>query len=216
MTDWYYAVDNAQIGPVTTEYLRMLLAEKRIDGASLVWNASMTEWRPAASVPELAGEATPLFPVANWKLALMMAATFGIYQVFWGYRHWKAIRTRTGQDLMPFARGFFAIFFFHALAREVNDAAADQRIERRLPVGPLTALFLILWVSQRLPDPYWLIWFAIVIPLMYVQQLANEVIQKASPLADRNARIRSWNWLAIVLGIPFFILAVIGTFMPEP
>ena len=215
MTDWYYAAGGAQCGPVTTEYLRMLLSEKRIDGDTLVWNASMIDWRPAASVPELAGEVAPLFPIASWKLVLMTLATFGLYQIFWGYKHWTAIRARTQEEMIPFARGFFAIFFFHLLAREVNDAAAEQRIERRLQVGGLVALFLIFWFSQLLPDPGWLLWFGIVIPMVFVQQLANEVIQKASPLTDRNANIRGWNWLAVFLGIPFFFLALIGAFMPE-
>lgn len=215
MTDWYYAVDNARCGPVTTEYLRMLLSEKRISGDSLVWNASMLDWRPAASVPELAGEVAPLFPVAIWKLVLMMLATFGLYQIFWGYKHWTAIRTRTREEMMPLARGFFAIFFFHLLAKEVNDAAEQQRIERRLQVSALMVLFVIFWFSQLLPDPGWLLWFGIVIPLVLLQRLANEVIQKASPLVDRNDAIRGWNWLAVVLGIPFFFLALIGAFMPE-
>jgi hypothetical protein len=41
------------------------------------------------------------------------------------------------------------------------------------------------------------------------------VNRKAAPLADRNGRIRGWNWLAVLLGIPLFVLALIGTFMPQ-
>lgn len=214
MTDWYYAADGVQCGPVTTEYLHRLLVEKRIEGESLVWNASMPEWRAAASVPELAGESTPLFAVGIPKFVLMMLATFGVYQVFWGYKQWVAIRKRTGEEMMPLARAFFAIFFFHQLVQEVNATATALHVERRLPGGWLTMLFVLLWFSQLLPDPYWLVWFAIIMPLAMVQHLANEANQKAAPLADRNARIRRWNWLAIILGIPFFALAVYGTFVP--
>jgi hypothetical protein len=215
MSDWYYAAGGVQVGPVTIDYLRMLLAEKRIERDSLVWTASMPEWKPAAAVTELAGQSMPLFAIANWKLAVMTLCTLGVYQVFWGYKHWKAIRTRTGQDLLPLARGFFSIFFFNALVQEVNDAAVAQQIDRRLPPSQLTALFMILMFSQLLPNPFWLLWFAILVPIGIVQKLANEVNQKAAPLADRNARIRGWNWLALIVGIPLVLLAIAGAFMPQ-
>ena len=215
MKDWYYAVDGVQYGPVTVEYLRMLLAEKRIEREDLVWNESMPEWRAASSMTELVGGATPLFAISNVKLALMMISTFSVYQIFWCFKHWKAIRVRTGEDMMPLARGIFALFFFHLLAREVNESATAHAVDRKLPVALLTTLFVILMLAQRLPDPFWLICFLVVVPMMLLQSVANRVNHKAAPLADRNGRIRGWNWLAVLVGIPLFILAIIGTFMPE-
>lgn len=215
MTDWYYAVDGVQCGPVTAEELRQLLVEKRIEREDLVWTPALPAWCAASSVPELAGGATPLFAVSNLKLALMMFSTFGVYQIFWFFKHWKAIQARTGQDLIPLARGIFAIFFFHLLVREVNESAAAHDAGRQLPVAPLTTLFVILIFTQRLPDPFWLLCFLVMVPLMLVQDVANHVNRKAAPLADRNGRIRGWNWLAVLLGIPLFVLALIGTFMPQ-
>ena len=89
MTDWYYAVDGVQGGPVTVEQLRMLLVEKRIEREDLVWTPSMPEWCAASTVPELVGGATPLFAVSNLKLALMALGTFGLYEIFWFFKHWK-------------------------------------------------------------------------------------------------------------------------------
>lgn len=215
MKDWYYAVDGVRCGPITIEYLRMLLAEKRIEREDLVWNESMPEWRAAASLPELVGGSTPLFAISNVKLALMMISTFGAYQIFWGFKHWKAIRARTGEEMIPLARGFFAIFFFHLLTREVNHSATAHAIDRQLPVAPLTTLFVILMLAQKLPDPFWLICFLVVVPMLFVQNVANHVNRKAAPLMDPNGRIRGWNWLAVLVGIPLFIFAIIGTFMPE-
>ena len=117
--------------------------------------------------------------------------------------------------MIPLARGIFAIFFFHLLVKEVNQSAAAHDVGHELPVAPLTTLFVILMFSQRLPDPYWLICFLGVVPIMLVQNVANQVNRKAVPLADRNGRIRGWNWLAVIVGIPLFVLAVIGTFLPE-
>lgn len=215
MTDWYYDADGVQVGPVTVEYLRMLFAEGRLPRETLVWNASLPYWAPASRVPRLlpgSDVPTPLFAVGLVKLVLMTVATLGLYLVFWGYRHWSIIRTRTGQDLWPLVRGIFALFFFHLLVKEVNASAAERHVEGRLPVAALTIVYVIALFMQRLPDPYWLLWFIALIPTAVVQQLANEVNHKAAPLADRNLRLRGWNWLAVIVGLPFFALALYGVF----
>lgn len=215
MTDWYYAAGGVQCGPVNVDYLRMLLADKRIERDALVWNASMTEWKPAASLPELMGETAPLFAVGVRKLLVMMFCTLGLYQLYWAFHQWEKIRVRTRQDLMPVLRSIFLIFFFHRLVREVNDAAAAQHIDRRLSVEGLTALFVILTLTQRLPDPAWIISFLVIVPIAMLQKLANEVNQKAAPLADRNEEIRGWDWLPVTLGVVAAVLIMIGLFMPE-
>jgi uncharacterized RDD family membrane protein YckC len=48
MTDWYYARNGQQQGPVTLETLQQLARTGQLDpSADLVWNASMTDWIPA-------------------------------------------------------------------------------------------------------------------------------------------------------------------------
>lgn len=214
MTEWFYSVDDVgRQGPVSVDELRGFLANKQLAPDALVWRAGMPQWREARDVPELAAPA-PFFAVGTLKLVTMIIGTFGLYQIYWMYRHWQAIRTRTGEEMWPIARAIFAIFFFHALVREVNESANAQRIHDDLPVGGLTVLFILFTFSQRLPDPAWLVCFFVFVPLLIVQKRAGMINASVAPHADTNARIRGWNWAAIFIGLPLFVFAVWGTFLP--
>lgn len=58
MSQWYYAKDGQQHGPVSMEDLRGMIASGALNPArDLVWNQSMTDWVPAAQVPVLTGNA---------------------------------------------------------------------------------------------------------------------------------------------------------------
>lgn len=210
--EWFYAVDGVQYGPVSTEDLRRFIAEKRVAPDDFVWYAAMPSWEKANDVAELVGE-PPLFPVAIWKLVLMSLATFGIYEIFWGYKHWKALQPQLNDEIWPFWRGFFGVFFFYPLAKEINREGDARRFADHLPAGALAILFFLLTITWRLPDPYGLIAFLSVFPLAVAQERANAINAKAAPLADRNDHLRGWNWLAAGVGLPVFVLAVIGTFL---
>jgi len=55
MSEWYYAKDGAQLGPVSEAELKALLANGTLDGNSvMVWKSGMADWVPAAQAPELA------------------------------------------------------------------------------------------------------------------------------------------------------------------
>lgn len=46
---WYYSFQNQQVGPVEEEAISALVAEQKINGATLVWTQGMSTWQPASS-----------------------------------------------------------------------------------------------------------------------------------------------------------------------
>lgn len=50
MSDWYYAVDNEQKGPVNESELKADLAANKIPSDTLVWKDGMESWTPANQV----------------------------------------------------------------------------------------------------------------------------------------------------------------------
>jgi uncharacterized membrane protein len=54
MSDWYYAENNEQRGPVLESELKGLLAGK-LPSETLVWKEGMSNWTPAHQVPALTG-----------------------------------------------------------------------------------------------------------------------------------------------------------------
>jgi uncharacterized membrane protein len=54
MSEWYYAVNNEQKGPVSEADLKGQLAANRIPGDTLVWTDGMANWTPAQDIAALA------------------------------------------------------------------------------------------------------------------------------------------------------------------
>ena len=50
---WYYLVEQERKGPVNTKDLVALFLDGEIDGLTVVWTSSMTEWKPISEVPSL-------------------------------------------------------------------------------------------------------------------------------------------------------------------
>lgn len=50
---WYYSKNAIQHGPITEEELRAKLAAGEVTAADMVWKEGMSDWKPAALVPEL-------------------------------------------------------------------------------------------------------------------------------------------------------------------
>ena len=59
MSDWYYAVDNEQKGPINESELKTQLASNKIPGDTLVWSDGMDNWTPANQVPAFSFRAAP-------------------------------------------------------------------------------------------------------------------------------------------------------------
>lgn len=172
---------------------------------------------PVAAVSDVLQNANipPVFyAVSPLKLVVLSFGTMGIYQYYWIYKNWKLHKQRTGEDVSPAPRTLFAVFFIYQLFKQI-DGQAEKWNTRRVLAGPLATLWIIASILWKLPDPYWLVTFLAIFVLVPVQQAVNELNARAAPGHDGNARFSGWNWAAVLLGLPFFALAVIGTFFPE-
>jgi uncharacterized membrane protein len=59
MSDWYYAADNEQKGPINESELKANLASNKIPADTLVWKDGMDNWTPANQVPAFSFRAAP-------------------------------------------------------------------------------------------------------------------------------------------------------------
>jgi len=53
MTDWFYARDGQQVGPISITQLKVMLASGQLRLTDLVWTEGMAGWSPPTEVPEL-------------------------------------------------------------------------------------------------------------------------------------------------------------------
>ena len=57
--NWFYALGNEQVGPVTEAQLDELIRSGKINRDTLVWHEGMSEWQPLGAVRPLGAPATP-------------------------------------------------------------------------------------------------------------------------------------------------------------
>ena len=60
MSDWYYAVDNEQKGPINEAELKEHLAANKYPADTLVWKDGMDNWTPANQVPAFSFRQPPM------------------------------------------------------------------------------------------------------------------------------------------------------------
>ncbi len=66
MSDWYYAENNEQKGPVLEAELKAMLATHKLPAATLVWKEGMAAWTSAVHIPALS-HVTPPEPVVDLR-----------------------------------------------------------------------------------------------------------------------------------------------------
>lgn len=211
MSDWFYAANGVQYGPVSEAELRGFMAQGRVGGTDLVWNEGMPEWIEARRA---FAEEAPFFAVGTAKFLVMTFLTLGLYSLAWFYLHWHIIKQRKNDDIWPIMRALFAVFFFHPLMSEVENYARERQFPLAFPKAAYFTLFFLLNLANWLPEPYSLLGFASLLPMVAVQRGVNALNAAVAPFDDRNTRIRRWNWVAVVLGIPLWIVILIGLFLP--
>ncbi len=176
-------------------------------------------YQPPAAEVELEGTASSgaptLFAVGPLNLIVLSLATFNLYQIWWLYKNWSHIKASTGLQMWPFWRAFFGPLWFFSLVARIRDRAEAEGLGPTLSPGLLGVLYLALSALIQLPDPWWLLGFLSFIPLVVVDKTAAAIEEKRGH--DLSA-LRRWsvgNWLALALGGLLFLLALVGTFLPE-
>ncbi len=75
-TEWYYATDGQQHGPVTSADLKGLAASGTITPGSLTWKEGLPEWVSASTATSLFAATPPKLPPASvaWEKSFSLSA----------------------------------------------------------------------------------------------------------------------------------------------
>ena len=169
---------------------------------------------PTATPVAPAVEQTEYFAVSTPKFVVMSIFTVGLYELYWAYKQWKTIKARTGADIMPFWRAFFSGLWGFSLFGQIKADAERRAIGANWSAGLLGALYLVLLVTWRLPDPWWLVSLLSFLPMLPVVQTVERI--NNAPAHLRNDKYSGANIAGIIVGPLVLALAVLGmTIDPE-
>ncbi|MEM9665756.1 MAG: hypothetical protein AAF970_12520 [Bacteroidota bacterium] len=98
---------------------------------------------------------------------------------------------------------------------QIEKDAGERGIRLFLPAGLMSVLFVASVLTRKLPDPYWLLYFAHLGPLVIMQQAINRLIAHDHPAEVLSTRLGFGSGIVVTLGGLCWILVLIGLFTPE-
>jgi hypothetical protein len=167
------------------------------------------------------------YVVSPTKFFALHVATFGLYGLYWMYRHWMIYRRATRQEMWPVARAIFSIFYFHPLYAEIDRRLRRLNIAYEWSPATLATVTVVLTLAHSLlsrmvqfgdTSKIWAVLMVCCVPLIaYVKMMAQRAANAAceDPIGSSNANFTVANILFLVLGGVFWLLVVIGIFLPE-
>lgn len=160
---------------------------------------------------------TPPYPylVSASKLIILSVFTFGFYDIYWFYRHFKSFKEENSWNIQPFWRAVFYPLASYTLFREINNTV--KKVDPSLGVSTVvTPVFLfIMNALWRLPDPYWLVMFLSVLFLVPAQNTINEYWKRKFDDKVVFSRFGGWEIIITLVGGFLMFLVLLGLFAPE-
>ena len=162
MSEWYYTDHGEQRGPVPEERIAAMRRSGQLADDTLVWMDELDDWilardmepylpppvptppplSVATSQPPPLGEPVPLAPlylhVSVGRLLFLSLISSGLYEMYWIYKNWRYVKERDGQQIRPFWRAVFGIFFVYGIMKKIHEDKVMNRVEpASFPMGLL-------------------------------------------------------------------------------
>ncbi len=151
------------------------------------------------------------------KFIFLCIISFGLYQIWWSYKAWKFFKQKEESDIIPAARGFFAVLFAGQLFDKVLDFAREKGYPSDYSPFLLALGYFLAGLSGRFPVPYlFLSFFSFLFFIQpfnafnYARQHSDDV--RVSP----EDSFSTSQIVLILLGILFWVITLLGLILPEP
>ena len=164
------------------------------------------------------------YVVSPKKFLILFLGTFGIYTVYWFFKHWSQYKKSSGENMWPIMRGIFTIFFTHSLF-----ALFETKYERKTGEAPrsinhLATIYVVFAVGCQIlsklsengyGNPATFILGLLILPvscwvLYQAQSLAN--YSGDDVRGESNNDLTGLNYAWLVLGGIFWLLIILGLY----
>jgi hypothetical protein len=82
--------------------------------------------------------------VSTARFVVFQVLSFGMYERFWMYKNWKQISLNKKEDISPFWRSLWSIFFVYSLFKETRENIEAKHLKNSLSSGILSTLYIII------------------------------------------------------------------------
>ena len=91
-------------------------------------------------------EATDIkfFSREGWQFVLLSLVTFGMYDIVWFYKNWRAVKQATGRKMSPFWRAVFVLFYGWPLFKIIDHVGQAKGTDHRFNPGGMLVLYVLM------------------------------------------------------------------------
>jgi len=164
------------------------------------------------------------YVISPKKFLVLFIGTFGIYTVYWFFKHWSQYKKSTNEDMWPIMRGIFSIFFTHSLFALFEMKYANKTGENPKSINYLATIYVVFAIACQIvskfsdngfgnPTTFYL--SLLILPvscwvLYKAQSLANYAGEDIN--GESNSKLTGLNYFWLVLGFIFWFLALLGLY----
>ena len=179
---------------------------------------------PEADLTAPANGTPRYYVVAPIKFALLSVLTFTLYFVYWFYRNWRLVKDRDQDNSWPPMRGFFYVFFTHALFTDVNESIKTSGRTYDWQPMSVATLFVVLAIATNIIDRMagrgigspdtdaigMVLTLFLPAALLPAQRAINFACN--DPAGTTNSRFSAANWAWMIVGGLFWLLILFGLY----
>lgn len=174
-------------------------------------------------------EPVEYFSISLKRLALFTVLTLGLYQVYWFYKNWAAIKKNENSKIFPGGRAIVSVLYCYSLFKKVLISAKNHDYQKSYSPGWLAATYIILILlgntftkisgkthqATANLDILFSTFFILLslIPILFVQKAINFHNEKARGRSDLNRKFSRGEQIITILGLAFFLAIFISPFM---
>jgi|GEM_PF-3653549 len=147
-----------------------------------------------------------LFNISKFKLAVLSIATLGIYDIYFFYKNWKALRDQGGLSVSPFWRAILGILFCYSLSKEIFSRSKNLGEPSSHSAGGVAVAYFILSGMGRVDGLVWLISLFSFIPLFSIQDAIRFNNSAINPKSKPDGH---FSYKELLLLLPAIIISAI-------
>jgi hypothetical protein len=140
--------------------------------------------------------------------------TWGVYEIAWGYKHWKLIKQRENSKINPCLRGIFLPFTLYWLAKKIFLLAEEKGSTTKFSAAAVVGLYWFLLVLSA-NSPNFLQLNLLILsfsPLLRVLRAANYFWEKEQPNLPVRKTLTIGEVAWIIFGIFSWLLMLFMRF----
>ncbi len=147
-----------------------------------------------------------------WRFVLQSVLTFGLYDIFWFERNWRAIRAADQSRIWPLARAIFARFTYYQFVNDLNTYSTLSGRTLAPLSGGLGLAYFFASAFGKLPDPWGFLGLLAGLCVVPSVTRVGELISPAE--VEARSKLHPRHFVLYAVGAVLWMFLIAGIFLP--